>query len=171
MKDISIPKKGMVKDLDDLNLSVDSYSHALNAVQENSTGDGFFLQNDYSNVLGAVIKDDVIGKLFLPELNKTLLFTVGNQIIELNPLNYSDNKLNAASTLDGSFPLVPSNEVPIYSSKILAESPCFNWSINDKLRLEYKITDSTLNIYFGDGNNEDRYIYFNLNNNMVFRKS
>lgn len=167
MKEISIPKKGMIKDLDDLNLSNDSYTHALNALLENSTGDGFLLQNDYSNIFGEKLSGKVLGKLAIPELNRTLLFTDNNQILEATLKRFNDNKFNAFSSLEGSSPVTPSNTAPVLNIDVLISSSCFNWNINNKLSIQYKITDSTLNIYFVDGKNEDRYLYFNINNNTL----
>lgn len=158
MKDFSNTSKGMIKDLDIL--SPDQYSYALNSLLENTDT---FPSNDYSNILGYIFEEgeDVVHKLYISELDKVIVFTSKNRILELYG-DFNDRGFNS------NIPLEYDNVTPILKSRVIASSPCFNWNINYKIDSEYKITDSTLNLYFVDnGWNEDRYIYFNIVNNQL----
>lgn len=156
--------KGMVKDLDNFQLSPEQYTHALNLVMESFDGNGFLPQNDGSNLLGYIFNpsENILYKKYISELGKIILFTDQNRILELSLNGYSDNKYNTFDAQQGSIPQTPNN-TPILKGKVLASSPCFNWNIHHKIDMQYKITDSTVNFYIVDGGwNEDRYIYFDL---------
>ena len=154
MKEFSNTSKGMIKDVDIL--QPDQYSHSLNSLLESLDS---FPTNDYSNILGYIFEEneDVLYKKFLPELDKKLLFTTKNRIIELSG-TFNDTGFNT------SVPLEYNNETPILTSKVLVQSNCFNWKIENKIDVSYKLTDSTLNLYISNLNDEDKYIYFNLKN-------
>lgn len=161
MKEFSNTVKGMVKDLE--NLSPDQYSHAYNLIMESYDGNSFLPSNDYSNIFGFqfIPGEDIIYKKYIHELEKIFLFTTKNRILALTG-TYNDRGFNTYDAQEGSTPLSYDNSKPTLSVQVIASSECFNWSIQHKLRVAYKITDNTLNFYFVDGHNEDRYIYFNL---------
>lgn len=156
MKEFSNTSKGMIKDLDII--GPDQYSHALNCVLEKFDS---FPSNDYSNILGHVFLEgeDVIHTLLISEMSKRFFFTTKNRILEYS-YQYDDSGFNTADT-----PLEYNNSVPIGSVKVVAESNCFNWSIENILSVEYKITDSTLNLYISDSKNEDKYLVLDVNGN------
>lgn len=157
MKEFANTSKGMNKDLDVL--SPDQYSHSLNSLVEEFDG---FPVNDYSNILGFIFdeNENVVHTLYISELNKRFIFTTKNKIIELIPKGYDDTKYNFEDV-----PLEYNNSEGIYDAKILASSSCFNWKITNNLDVQYKLTNSTLNFYFADGDNEDKYLYFNIDKN------
>lgn len=160
MKEFANTSKGMNKDLDVL--SPDQYSHSLNSLVEEFDG---FPVNDYSNILGYVFEEgeDVVYTMYISELDKRLIFTTLNKIIELSPKGYDDSKYNFEDT-----PLEFNNSEQIYSSKVLASSSCFSWKLTNQLDIQYKLTNSTLNLYFADGDNEDKYLYFNVKDGELF---
>lgn len=157
MKEFANTSKGMNKDLDVL--SPDQYSHSLNSLVEEFDG---FPVNDYSNILGYVFEEneDVIYTLYISELDKRFIFTTKNRIIELIPKGYNDDEYNYED-----IPLEYNNSEAIYTSKVLVQTDCFNWKITNSLDVQYKITNSTINLYISDGDNEDKYIYFNIDKN------
>ncbi len=160
MKEFSNTLKGMVKDLEVL--SPDQYSHALNLIMESFDGNSFLPSNDYSNVFGCLFpNENILHKKYISELDKVILFTTQNRILELS-IKYSDRGFNSYDSQEGSKPVELGN-TPILSVKILAASDCFNWSLKNKIKSVYKITDDTLNYYFVDGFNDDRYLYFDIN--------
>ena len=161
MKEFSNTIKGMVKDLDIL--SPDQYAHAYNLILESYDGNSFHPSNDYSNILGFKFEqgEDVVFKKYIVELDKILLLTTKNRILLLSGV-FNDRGFNTFNSLDGSVPLEYDNALPILSVKVIAQSGCFNWLIQNKIDLEYKITDSTLNFYIVNGKDEDKFIYFNL---------
>lgn len=162
MKEFTNAVKGMITDVELINQEQGSYIFALNAILESDTGDGLVLQNDYSNLLGTVLdtNENVIGKLYISELDILILYTTNNRILSLSSKLYNDGALNSYDYINGSIPITPENNINILDTKVIASSNCFNWDINHKLNSKYKITDKTLNLYFVDGgHNEDRYIY------------
>lgn len=171
MKEVSTSTKGMNKDTVDLYQGADNYSYAMNAVVENETGDGLILQNEASNLLGVRFEENekVVGYIFLPELEITLLFTDKNKIHKVSIINFSDEYGNIGG-IEGSTESVPLEDrvqLEVMSSEIVAESECFNWTTKNKLSIKHKITNNNLKLYFVDGVNEDRYIYFNLKNKIL----
>lgn len=167
--------KGMVKDLDELNLSSEQYTFALNAYTADKTGNERFRQNGASNLLGWQFDEgeQVIGKIYISELDILLVFTTLNRIISLSLDVYDDTKANLPS-IEGSTEIAPLETItqtPILSGEVVASSECFNFSIQHKIDIEYKITPTTLNLYFVDGYNENRYIYFNRENGLSVHNS
>lgn len=167
--------KGMVKDLDELNLSSEQYTFALNAYTADKTGNERFRQNGASNLLGWQFDEgeQVIGKIYISELDVLLVFTTLNRIISLSLDVYDDTKANLPS-IEGSTEIAPLETItqtPILSGEVVASSECFNFSIQHKIDIEYKITPTTLNLYFVDGYNENRYIYFNRENGLSVHNS
>lgn len=164
MKEVIVGSKGMVKDLEIT--SPEQYTHALNVLMESFDGNSFTPSNDYANIFGASFLEgeNILHKRFIPELDKIILFTTKNRILELSG-DFNDFDYNRFNSEEGSEPL-PLPTASSLSIKVLAESECFNWKIINKVISEYKITDSTLNIYFVDGDNEDRYIYFNMDGSV-----
>ena len=165
-----VPQTGMQKDRDSINQKSQEYKHALNATVEGYDGRSFSVQNESSNLLSLALLEDqkVIGNIYIPSLEKTILFITdyngGDSIEVFNTIHYNDSHLNYASVC-GTTEAIPLEEVvqkPLIKTEVLA-SGNFGWNINYKISVKYKITDCTLNLYFIDGYNPDRFIYFNLN--------
>lgn len=56
----------------------------------------------------------------------------------------------------------------ICDTQLVLETSCFKWSEQHPLQLEYKLTDCTFNLYFVNGYDVDRFIYFDLDENKNF---
>jgi len=185
---VSVPLKGLQTDVAPHNLSEDQYTYALNASYENFNGDGFpTIQNDSSNLLTVSFSEGykVIGQIYIVEQDRAIYFLVnskiGNsQIIEILNINsYFEDKtdsiyidLNTCIDCDQEIS-VPLNTMA-YATKyhIIIESSCLNFNENYPIDIEYKITDCTLQLYFVDNYNVDRYLYFdyvNENSNNVLK--
>ena len=167
--EFSIPIKGLNTDAHELNNDSNTYSFCLNTTVEDFTGENFFLGNDTSNILTVVLNENenVIGKKFIVELDKILLFTIEgkiNRIREVLPIAYSDYSQNIrfGNSYVEDTPLENKPLVPLSNTYVLVEAE-LNWKITNPLRIEYKRTDCTLNLYFNDKLNPDRYIYFDIN--------
>lgn len=159
----------MQKDQDSIRQSSQEYKHALNATVEGYDGRTFSVQNDSSNLLSIKLSEgqQVIGNVYIPSLEKTILFTTDSKgsdnISMFDTIYYDDSHLNFTA-ICGSEEAVPLEQViqkPFVKVKTLTAGN-FNWSINNKVNIKYKITDCSLNLYFVDGVNPDRFIYFNL---------
>lgn len=171
--EFSIPIKGLNTDMHEMNKESNTYSFCLNANIEDFTGENFFLGNDGSNILTVVLneKENVIGKRLIVELNKILLFTIEenvNRIREILPIAYTDYSQNHsfADVYVEDTPLEQKPLVPISNTVILAEG-AFGWKITHPVKIEYKRTDCTLNLYFNDKLNPDRYLYFDINKDTL----
>lgn len=157
----------MQKDIDTILLTSQEYKHALNATIESFDGNSFSLQNEASNLLAVNINNDnVIGVTYIPSLNISILFTTNNkgrdEILLLHDINFNDDEFNYE--LGESTPLEKIVQSPISSDKVkLLCHGNFGWNVTHKINIKYKITDCTLNLYFNDGVNDDRFIYFYLN--------
>lgn len=166
-----VPQTGMQKDRDTINQKSQEYKHALNATVEGYDGRTFSVQNDSSNLLSLQLNIDqqVLGSTYIPSLEKTILFITNNKgddkISVFSTIYYEDSHLNYEGVC-GSIEAAPLETViqkPLTKVTNLV-SGNFGWNINYKIQAKYKITDCTLNLYFVDGNNPDRFIYFNLDN-------
>ena len=161
---IIVPQTGMQKDKDVFSKESQEYTHALNAVIESWDGQSFTLQNEVSNILCLELNHKVVGTLQIPSLAKTILFTTNSkgsdEILMFDDvyLNKSiienDNNCTPIALED-----IPQKPIAKYIKLISAN---FNWNILHKVNIKYKLTDCTLNLYFVDGENPDRFIYFNL---------
>lgn len=160
----------MQKDRDISQLDSQEYKHALNAVVEGYDGRSFVLQNESSNLLSISLRQGqkVIGHLYIPSLEITIAFTTNSngddEIIYWKTINYNDNRFNYEDSENNTIEAIPLELVTptaITNYNVLVSSN-FSWNIVNKINITYKITDCTLNLYFNDGINPDRFIYFNL---------
>lgn len=172
-------RAGMNSDLNQYNLEKGQYSFAFNAAVEDFSGNGFpLIQNDSSNYLAInfPIGFEVIGKKFILELNITLWFIVNpnsgvGQIGYSKPCRFVDSndsadygicadcvgKVNKEET-----PLEKVTQTPYCSYFTIVSSDCFGFSMNYPVDAEYRIVNNALYIYFVDGLNKLRFIYFNI---------
>lgn len=161
----------MQKDRDISQLDSQEYKHALNTVVEGYDGRSFVLQNESSNLLSISLREgqNVLGHLYIPSLEITIAFTTNSkgddEIIYWKTINYNDNRFNYDDVNNNSIEATPLELITptaITNYNVLVSSN-FSWSLVNKINITYKITDCTLNLYFNDGVNPDRFIYFNLN--------
>lgn len=195
---ISTPLKGMVTDLHLLNTDASNYTFALNAVQEDFSGQTNFRQNEPSarNSVNFPPGYQVVGFCEVVEQNRTIyLLSNGttNQIGEVMNCNRKDvtDLIQPVFCKDcpefagtEKTPLQLQTPIPYcqYQLRISDICPsvnlcpegvdpipytngCLGWDFNYPIDIEYKITDCSLNIYFVDGLNEDRFLYFDYVNN------
>lgn len=171
--EFSIPLKGLNTDAHEMNKDENTYSFCLNANVEDFTGENFFLGNDGSNILTVVLnqQENVIGKKLIVGLDKILLFTVEGRICrirEILPIAFSDYSQNQsfADVYVEDTPLENKPLIPLSNTIILVEAE-LGWKITHPLKIEYKRTDCTVNFYFNDKLNPDRYIYFDITNETL----
>lgn len=139
----------------------------------------------------------VIGYRYIVEQDRLLLFLISRtqfknsstcdatdifapsqcEIGEILGFRYNDNIQNTETiqacfncfTVD-SIPDVPLEQIAQKNHcnyRTIITSDCLNWNINYPIDIEYKITDCSLQIYFVDNYNEDRYIYLNYSNDDI----
>lgn len=165
-----IPQTGMQQDKDNIQSDSQEYRKAINAVIESNGGNTFSLQNESSNLLSIKLKDGqkVIAYKYIQSIEKTILFLTnnigGDEIAYFSSYYYDDNKGNVEGVCNSSVENTPLETV-VQSSFISLHTIAtgnFNWNVNYKVNIEYKLTDCNLNLYFVDGVNPDRFIYFNL---------
>jgi hypothetical protein len=182
---LSVPLKGLQTDLAPQNLSEDQYSYALNATYEDFNGDGFpTLQNEKSNILTVAFDEGykVIGQIYIVEQDRAIYLLVNNKqktsrIVEILNINsvYEDHNNTALISFNDCVDCEYEKNIPLdtlaYSIKArtVIEAPCLNFNENYPVDLEYKLTDCTLELYFVDKFNPDRYAYFDYDSDSVDR--
>lgn len=159
------------KDVDEINLDGNTYTYALNATVEDFDGKNFLLGNTPSNYLLSLFKEGekVMGKMNIFEKNLILFFTndgFNSYIKYIQNVNFLDENSNweystckDCLSAETQTPLEQKPLIPLIELKTLATSSCFKFF--NPLQTVYKITDCNINLYFVDGIEEDRYIYFN----------
>jgi hypothetical protein len=177
LNNISVPSKGMVQDLNPINLKQEQYKYALNAVIEDSLGNGLLLQNESSNLLCTNFPNgyNVIGNKYIIEQDRTILFLVNQStgFSQIGEILYSrNNKLVEYSNNEVIGDCLEChnqvNSNPIETDVLFKNcnynpiviSDCLKFDISHPIDVEYKILDCNLAIYFTDGFNERRFIYF-----------
>lgn len=157
------------KDVDEFNLDGNTYTYALNATVEDFDGKNFLLGNTPSNHLLSLFKEDekVMGKIYILEKDIYLFFTNDKTtsyikyVKKVNSLDVNSN-WEYSDCIDclkaeENTPLEQKLLSPLLQLTTIASSNCFKFF--HPLQVVYKITDCTLNLYFVDGIEEDRYIY------------
>jgi len=173
----TINLKGINQDSSD---SGETYSFALNATVENFSEEQSmpYLSNTPSNLLCYKVNENemVIGQVSIHEWDKTILavynkVTSKQYLIEIN-YNFSNKGESDIITEEccnlsivERLPQEKIKQTPICTSKVILETDCFKWSKDYKLKFVYKITDCTLNLYFNNCYDEDRFIYFDYDTN------
>ena len=169
----SIAQKGMQQDLNSSQLKEDMYSFVLNGTVENFSSEQPypFISNTPSNkkCVEFLENETVIGTLEVPELQFSILAVLNTQTNTASFLRLSyrkknlgfnrtfqSTKCNCAYTTE-----VEDSSADCHVETLLASS-CFKWSVNNPVLFQYKITDSTFNLYFVNGLDQDRFVYFNL---------
>lgn len=164
--------KGITKDTNDLQKSEDSYSFVLNGSVEHFSEDHPFpfIGNTPSNIRCLEFNSDVVGVFYIPELDFAILAfndpTENTQTFVKINNTFKDlgRKKTYTKSLDNCVTIVTEENNPyVCSSQTLLLTSCFQWSPNHPLQFEYKITDCTLNLYFINGLDYDRFVYFDLN--------
>ncbi len=168
---ISVPLKGMNVDGHPMSLDEQSYSYALNAKYEDFDGNGFpIIQNDKSNKLGFRFPDTykIVGQRYILEQDRLIIFTLNEKtgVSEIGEIHNIHNYIDQTDTvfINGSIveqvPLEKQVQQPLLTYKKIVENTCLNFKTEYPVQIEYKITDCNLQIYFVDGYNPDRYLYF-----------
>jgi hypothetical protein len=182
---ISIPDKGMITDLHQLQTDASTYSFALNAVVEDFfSGNGRLISNEPSNTCSTEFPPgyQVVGFREIPEQKRTLYFLTNpisglSQIGEVLNCNteYNTDKFKQIYCTncpeyvgEETTPLQDRVETCICQYTSLVTDTCFKFDIKHPIDIEYKITNCSLNIYFTDGtDNERRFLYFDYEDNDI----
>lgn len=179
---VNIPKKGGVSDYNSLDTPKNSFTYCLNGAVESKSQDGEFksVQNDGSNILAVNFPEGyvVIGRRRVHEQDRTIYALVNpetgeSQIGEVIDCDYNDDKDDQLGTVAGCedclFPIerigesLENIQQEPYCSYRTIVNGCFEFNIDYPVRIRYKITDCSLNIYFTDKLNERRFLYFDYN--------
>lgn len=179
---INIPRRGGYPDLGLMNVPEGTFLYCLNGAMEAKSGDPNkeVVSNDGSNLLAINFPEGfaVIGRQHITEQNRTLFFltnpTTGfSQIGEVLDCNYddeSDDIESAAPCADCDIPielvrepLETITQVPYCTYQTIVNSDCLGFDINYPIRVRYRITDCSLNLYFTDRKSERRFVYFDYN--------
>lgn len=163
----STSTKGMIKDINDLQKGDDIYSFALNATVESFSEEHSFpfLGNTPSNIKCAEFSkgDVVIGKLKIPELGTTIIAIYNKEtkrqlLVSVNYTKFTSNLVKSECGIK----LVDTKEDIGCFFKELFSTYCLKWDISNPLQFSYKLTDCTINLYWVNAIDEDRFLYFNL---------
>jgi hypothetical protein len=179
----SAPQKGMITDINPLNLKENQYPYAMNAAVEGNSQDSnsFSLQNEGSNVLTVNFPAgfQVIGKRPIHEQNRTIYFLVNpttqmSEIGEVIDCQYTDQSDDIDATYGCAdcpyptqteqTPLEKSAASPFCTYRTIIQAGCLNFSMDHPVRAQYKIKDCDLQLYFTDGLNQRRFMYFDYEN-------
>jgi hypothetical protein len=181
---ISLPLKGMNTDVHPMNLGEQGYDFAQNAVIEEFTGNGIpLLQNEPSTLPCANFPTEykVIGVANVVEQDRKILFLVNpatgfGQIGEiLGRQEGCDERLQdndeTSTCADCDTVYVPaSNSLenitlpPCCQYLVIADQECFNFNINNPVRVVYRLDDCGLSVFFTDNLNPYRYLEFDYQN-------
>jgi hypothetical protein len=164
-----ITSSSLDKDLNSNVKKSDKYSFALNAVIEGFSEENSFpfLSSATSNFLSSFLPvgEKLISYKYVNEFNIVILFTILDNksyikyfkvdkgfdlkfILEVKPLK----------------DIVQSEITTIYT---IAESDCLNFQEDQILNSIYKITETTLNLYFVDNYNSDRFLYLDYSSDKT----
>ena len=176
---ISIPTKGLNRDLHNINKSSENYSFALNATLKNEVGNSFILQNDESNILKTTfpIGYKVIGFKYIVEQDRTLFFLINpitnaNEIGEVKTCVYFDSTDsevdcdNCNNYNKEQKPLEQTTQIPFCNYRTIISCDCLNLNMDYPVNIEYKITNCGINIYFTDNLNQRRFLQFEYSNGL-----
>lgn len=167
--------KGMVWDTHSDYTGEQTYSFVFNGSLHSFSGEQSypFISNNYSNIECVNFRKGfkVIGIQTIKELNSSILALYNETTTEklLLKVDYQKKSLGKGDSYNklnsGCIELIQNNELinECNYTEILY-TQCFNWSHLNPLHFEYKITDNTLNLYFVNGLDQDRFVYFNLSN-------
>lgn len=164
----------MITDTNDLVGTGENVSFVLNGSVENFSNEQSFpfYSNASSNVkcFSLQANEIVLGTLSIVEFNKNLVCILNKETGVKKFLTYSyvkkgllesdviteacDNVKVIEKELD--------TTIPICNTQTILETECFNWNEHYPLQLEYKLTDCTFNLYFVNGFDVDRFVYFDL---------
>lgn len=161
MQEFISPNK-LDKDLNQHVKKAELYSFALNATIESFSEENSlpFLGNVPSNILSSTLNvgEKVIAAKFINELNIVILFTKDSlysyikyfKVRKENPL---EKKLEITSLKD-------IKQTDFTSIITVVSSNCLNFTEESNTYITYKLTSQTLNLYFVDNTNPDRFVYF-----------
>lgn len=167
---INQPSIGMNTDNFSYNLKSGEYSFALNATYENTDGNFGAIQNIDSNFLNIKFPTNykVIENKYIPELDRTIFFlvnpTTGNCIIGDSINEAFVEKTDTTSELA---PLESTIQEPYNKLKVIVQSDELGFSINNPIKTEYRITRKGLNLYFIDDLNPLRFVYLDLEGDVL----
>lgn len=177
---ISTPLKGMNTDSHQMNLGEQGYDFALNAVIEEFSGNGFPLLQNESSTLPCINFPEgakVIGTINIVEQDRKILFLINtttgiSQIGEIHGKSDCDDKLvdkdttlgHCSDCSGGYYPEANPLEVQTITgcctyTPIISDI-CLNFSINHPVRGVYRLNECSVEIYFTDHFNSNRYAEF-----------
>jgi hypothetical protein len=177
---ISVPIKGMNQDVHPANLTEQGYDFALNSVAEEFTGNGFPLLQNESSTLPCVNFPDgyqVIGFVNVIEQDRKILFLVNpttgfSAIGEIigktdcdDKLTDNDTELGYCDSCGGahspeSNPLELQNITGCCEYLPIATQTCFNFNMDNPIRVVYRLEECGISLYFTDNRNPYRHIEF-----------
>lgn len=164
--------KGMVWDVHSNIKDEQTYSFVFNGNLHNHSSEQSypFISNNLSNIECIKYKEGykVIGLTSIKELGSSILFLYNEStgFKTIIKINYDKNDLgggdNYVKLPNNCIKIIENEQAYACSYMELLHTNCFNWSNEHPLQIEYQITDTTLNLYFVNGYDQDRFISFNL---------
>lgn len=183
---ISVPLKGMNRDLHPANLTEQGYDFALNAVIEEFDGNGFpLLQNEPSTLhcVNFPVGSVVMGFVNIIEQDRRILFLLNpetglaeigeikgkvdcdDKITDGSDLSYCDSCGDAYIPEKETLENQPNTSCCTYRTIIPAD--CLTLNINNPVRAVYRLNDCSLEIFFTDNSQPYRHIEFNYENDDI----
>lgn len=174
MEEIRIPLEGIDRDSHELQRKEGAYTTALNATVSSKSGNVLAIQNESANLKAYDFSDfQLIGNKYFSEYNKHIVFLTNGrtsrigliQFKEVVESDYEENQYCEDCEQRTSYSHVPKASA---NFELLVEASCLNFSKHYPITCEYKLTNCSLNIYFRDSNNENRYLYFDIKGTKFF---
>lgn len=165
--------KGMVWDTHSNYTGDQVYSFVFNgSLHSHSSEQSYpFISNNTSNIecVNFIKGYQVIGIVAIKELGASIIALYNEETLNkiFLKVDYTKKDLGKGDQIKK----IPGNCIKIVENKgeetvcqysELLNTSCFQWDHNHPVRFEYKITDTTLNLYFINGLDQDRFINFNL---------
>lgn len=168
MEELRVPLEGLDRDTQDLQRKEGAYIFAYNAATSGKSGNSLALQNESATLEALDFGDfQVVGKKYISEYSKHLVCLTNNitskialvGFVDIQESDYDLNEYCYNCHDKTEFSTIP---VAKASFEVLVEASCLQFSVNYPVDVQYKLTNCTLNIYFRDGYNENRYLYFDV---------
>lgn len=173
MEELRILLDGLNRDTYELNRPEGAYEYALNAVS--TLGDSPAIQNERANIYCWGSGDfKVIYQRYIPEYDKVILFLTNESVSKIGLFSYKgikeeDFQVTTYCENCGdktSYAQIPKAECTF---ETLVESDCLGFSAKSPIKgFEYKITNCSFNIYWANGVDPNRFLYFDSKDGKLF---
>lgn len=172
MQQYSSSGKGLNRDVNKTQVKGDSTSYVLNGSFESFSDEQAFpfIGNTPSNLQCVKLNpgEKIVGVINIVELDATIyaLYNAGENKSSFLKVTYQrKTKGQGDFFIEGccdSAVLANDKESEIQCEiQEILSTTCFKWSLSNQVEFQYKITDCSINLYFVNGLDQDRLVYFN----------